>query len=710
MCVATVLQVNDDQPGRRPSAALGTAGLLLLGALLVCCGGIVGTAHTFDGSAPGHATGAVWVVVIPVVVAVLAAGRRPVQGLAVVAGAGLMDLTRLLSDLSLVSSPNSAVRPEFFYELSARAQPFSAASGAVFVLVGDAVMVVAGVLAARALTDRLASRAAPIFDLAPDGGAFAGRSPRPPEQGPELLAEAIGSAVGLRTDGTAEASTAAGGSDDGNGLPGRNNHLVAAGFLGVLLLLGASLALPYTGGYLASRYLPAELGLPGIAAALAAALLGAVAVLVAAALPRLLGLALLGGAAAAAAVPFLTALAVRAAGAPVQLTLSVGVGLAGVGVLAGAGLLGRSRRLVPDERPDVTPARANTAGAVLALLTAAGATGAWRLPQLHYNGGADPVPAGGFAISAPLAAPFLVAAIIPLVAAVLWCVPALAGAGRAVATLAWLPLVFAVTRTLTLLDQVVSSASVPNAGFAPPTWTAGPGLWCAVAGIVTGLLAAGLSLAAARQAREASLVIQDDESLARSRSFGTVVAAGLTVAVVVVGLLPAYATAAGASATLLVGFRLDSWGVLVLSLGMAGAAFAGGRARQLSAAIAFPLVAAAISIVQLVVPAAVRAADGFSLRSGWYAGWVLVALFGCAAVALGRSAKGIELAKTPVAPPARGRPARVSTGTSGGRGRSRQGPEKQPPPAKPKGKRPVEPTGKRPAAGASSSKAAKGRS
>ena len=693
--------------------------LLLAGGVLAGVGALLGTAHTFDGSPLGSVHSAAWTILLPAVLAILVSQRRPLLGLALCAGAGAAAVGRVPADLSVLTDPNSAVRPELFYELTARAQPFTAAGGVGLLLAGDAVLVLAGVLAARALADRLTGGAAPIFDRTPATGSSTGSATdvgagnsagtaaaaADTGQGPELLARAW----------AAEAASPLPDVDRGTDdpIPGvagsvRNNGLIVAGFAGVLLLLAGLLGLPYSGGYLAARYLPAELGLAGIGSALAVALVATIAVLVAAVLPRRLAAALLGGVALTAAVPLLSALVVRAAGAPVRLSASVPVGLAGAAVLAAAGLLGTAAPLVEnDDVPSVAAVRRTRwVGVALSVLTGVAALAAWRLPQLRYNGGADPVVPGGYAISAPLAAPFLLAAVVPLAAALLWLLPALAAAGRAVSTVGWLPLVFAATQTLYLLGTLVSSASVPNAGFAAPRWTAGAGLWWAVGGTVTGIGAAVVSALAGRQARDSSTLIAEEESLARSRSSGTGVAIALSVLTVVALLLPVYRTPAGSSATLLVGFDVRSWGVLGLGAGMVAVAIAGGRAHRPSGAVAFLLAGAALCIARLIIPASVRTADGFTVAAGWYVGWVTAALFVLAAVlqavATGRivmidaggpgDAGGPRTGRRPQSGDNRGRVAGRAR-VADRQGAGRQGPD-------PAGRRPA---GKRTSAGGSSS-------
>ena len=382
----------------------------------------------------------------------------------------------------------------------------------ILLLVGDLMMVAAGVWAARRLAGGLSFTAERIFDAEPV-------RPAASSVGPTLLAEALDSADQSPADAVRAVRP-----DTPQTGPARNNLLIFVGFVGVLALLTASLGLPYSGGYLSDRYLPPELGLWGIGAALALAVVGIIAVLAAAVLPRPLAFALLSGVALGAAVPFLTAVAVRTAGAPVQLNPVVGLGLAGAVLISASGLLARAR-LVQDgpagaeESVPVSVRRLNVIGAVLSLLVAASAAAAWRLPQLRYNGGADPKLADGYSISSPLSLPFVVAMIVPLVGGVLWLVPALAKAGRAVAVIGWVALVYAVAQSLYVLGAVVASAAVPNAGFAPPVWSAGAGLWCGVAGMGLGIATLAVGVAASRGAADEALSVPDDDSLARVAGF-----------------------------------------------------------------------------------------------------------------------------------------------------------------------------------------------
>ncbi|MET3804867.1 hypothetical protein ABIB25_001863 [Nakamurella sp. UYEF19] len=623
---------------RASRSALGSAGLLVVGGVIVAIGGLVGVVHSYDGSPRGVATGAAWTILLPAIVALVLSAWRPVLGLAVSAGAGLIAVTRIFADLSLTTAPNSAIRPEFFYEVSDRAQPFTVAGGAAVVLVGDVLMVLAGLYAARRLSSRLSFAPDRIFDAAPDRSADLG-------SGPGLLAQALesaeaGSLSDVRPDG------APGDDSAPTGRSQRNNALILVGFLGVLAVLTASLGLPYGGGYLAARYLPPELDLWGIGAALAGAVVATIGVLAAAVLPRQIAVAVLGGVGIGAAVPFLTAVAVRSVGSPVTLNPTVGVGLAGAVVIAVAGLLARARLVQEDDdEPSASSVRTlNLVGAVLTLLVAAAGAAAWRLPQLHYNGGADPRLADGYRISEPLSLPFLIAGLVPLVAGVLWLVPPLARSGRAIASVAWLAMLVALTRSLDVLGQVVASASVPNGVFAPPTWSAGPGLWWGLAGVLLGVASLAVAMASGRRAADASSLVAEEDSLDGSRSMGAAVAWALTVLTVIVLALPVYRTTAGSSATLLVGFQVDSWGVLALAGGMVGAAWAGARAKWVTQAVAFPLAAGAVLVVRLVIPASVRAQDGFDIQPGLIAGYVLLVAYLAGAVLLGLSSGRIRMA------------------------------------------------------------------
>lgn len=633
--------VVDQTAGRGVST--GYAGLLLAGAVLVGVGGLVGVVTGFDHSSLGAVAGAGWIVLLPAVVAVAFTALKPAIGLAVTAGAGVVALSRSLADLGLLNSPNNVVRPEFFYELTDRAQPFSSAPGAVVVVLGDGLMVVAGLLAARRLATSLSFRTDRIFDDVEEPGLADAPT------GPELLVEA------REQDEAVRSEDADGAAPTG---PRRNNWLVFAGFVGVLMVLAASLGFPYSGGYLAARYIPPELGLSGLGAALAGALVATIAVLAAAILPRAIAVGLLGGVALGAAVPFLTAMLVSITDAPVQLNPVVGLGILGVIVIAAAGGLARVS-FVQDDYSD--PSRAsvlslNVVGAVLSLVVAVAAVTAWRVAQLRYSGGVVPTTAGsGVALSAPQSAPFLVAAFVPAIGGVLWLVPPLARVGRALAAVSWVALAYAVAQSTYVLGQLVASASyyVPGSPFSTPSWSAGPGLWWGVVGIGSGLAVLAVATVSGRQAAQASSLVVDDDTVAPARTVGTMVAVGLSIITLVVLSLPVYDTSQLSSATLLDGYQANSWGVLTLAAGMIGAAWAAGRSQWVSGAVAFALSGAAVMAVRLVIPAAVRAQDGFSTRPGLVAGYVAVFAFAIGAVLLAVSSSRIRRAElVPLVPAA----------------------------------------------------------
>jgi len=587
---------------RRP--ALLVAAMLLLGGVMVGFGPTLGVARSYDGSTVGIAAGAVWVVLLPGITAVLISGWKPILGLAVSAGAGMLVLARVVADVSLWTGINTAFRPELFYELSDGALPFRAGPGVAMVVGGDVVMLAAGVMAARLLTANLS--------LQTESNFLIGRSE---DEGPP----------GSR--------------------PERNTWVILAGFLGILGLLIVSLSLPYRGGYLAARYLPAELDLLGLTAALIAAAVATIAVLACAVLPRQMSSALLGGVAIAAAMPLLTAIAARLSSAPVQLNPIIWVGLSAAIVLAAAALFSRVRLIQQDERDlSSTAVRTrNIVGAALSVATGVAGLVSWLLPQLRFNGGAVPTISSGLGISAPQSSPFLYAAIPPLVGGVLWLIPAVARAGRAVSAVGWLGLVLAVGQSLDVLGQLITSASVPNAGFALPTWSAGPGMWWGASAIVLGVATLVLSVTSSRQAADASPLVEDEMSFSRARSIGVVVASVMTVFVVIALALPVYRTEKGASATLLVGFQVNSWGVVALAVGAIWAAWAAGRTSHTSTALAYCLAAAGLLTVRLVIPAALRAEDGFVLQTGFYVGFAAVAACIVSAGVLARSTRKVRL-------------------------------------------------------------------
>ncbi len=608
----TVDAAGDARSLGRSAASWLPAVILLVGSSVVALGSLAPVVASFDGSALGRAGVATWMVLLPAAVALTVSFRNTLAGAAVTAGAGILGGTRLLSDAPLVSGPSNLARPELFYEISDGAQPLRATGGGLLMLFGDLLIGAAGMLACRRLGN--------TFDLATS---------------PDWHQDGQDSAVTQGEDGPNIRKGS------------RNNLLIAAGFLGVVGLLAASLGVPYSGGYLDLRFLPVGLDLWGIGAALAAASVAAAAVLVAAGASRAGSVGLLTGIAAAGAAPFLTAAAAVATGAPVTLGPSAGVGIAAALVIAVAGLITKTR---PDERAEDLddgesgPAgrRLMVTGVVLLLITAGGAAAAWKLPELRYNGGPDPLLPSGFAISAPLAAPFGPVFLLALAAGVLWAIPVVADAGRALAALSWAGCLFALAQSLHLFGSVVGSAGAPNAGFAAPSWSVGPGLWAAIIAAVLSVAGAAIALADGRRVTDASLEIVDDDSLVAPRAFGTVVATVLTALSLASSALPVYRTDNGPGPTVRIGFELDSWGVLALTVGTVCAAWAAGRARNGRLSVGFAVGGAALVATRLVVPASVRGAPGFLTGAGWYAALATVFAFLVAAGVLAVSARQIR--------------------------------------------------------------------
>ncbi|HET8589442.1 MAG TPA: hypothetical protein VFM01_07385, partial [Nakamurella sp.] len=194
--------------------ALAAAAALALAAVMTLLVPLLGAVRAADGGPVWFATGALWVTLLPALVPAALAAVRPVAALAVAAGAGLMGLFRLLADLAVVTDPDSVARPDLFVETTDRALPFAASGGGYLLLAADAVTLAAGVFAALRLAPRLS------FQQGPDPVTG------DPVQGPEALA------VYDRVDP-----------------PVRRNYLmVAAGFLGVLLLAVGALGVPFQGG------------------------------------------------------------------------------------------------------------------------------------------------------------------------------------------------------------------------------------------------------------------------------------------------------------------------------------------------------------------------------------------------------------------------------------------------------------------------------
>ncbi|MGS0686224.1 hypothetical protein ACVBEQ_13925 [Nakamurella sp. GG22] len=600
-----------DPDERRAALALST--LLLLAGVLVGVSPLLGVVGTADGSPTTAVAAAALAAVLPGLLAVGLAVRRPVLGLAATAGAGVIGVVRLLTDVAVLSEPDRVTRPELFAETTERARPFTAAAGGWVLVLADVLWLTVGVLAAM----RLATQVAPGRDE-PDERIFSGPNPDPVDPIPpdaDVSAGAIGDVEIF--DGTQVAAALSRAS------PGRrslNMPMVLVGFLGAILLMVGALGTPYSGGYLALRVLPFGSSLTGLVGAALLGFVAAVVVVIAAALPTSIGRALLGGTALAAAVPGLTAVLAVLFGAPTSLSPVVWCGLLGALVLALAGLL--SRRTAdpagardPDGSPP--PGWMTIGTGVLALLAAAALVGAGSMPLLYLDGAAPDDVAGGALL--PAALPQLVAAAPLTGAGVLALVPSLAVLGRAAATVVWAGAVYAFGQAL-LARSLVLSTTGDSTG-TEHFWTTGPGQWFSVLGTLCAIAAAVLGVLTMRRVEQASPAIVDDDTLAAARSARVWPAVGLT-ALIVVGLsLPAHSDLTGSGPGLWHGYDLDTWGIWALAIGGVIGVWAAALTHRAGAAAAWLVASAAVVGQSLIVPPAVRAVAGF----GWGAGlWAAV--------------------------------------------------------------------------------------
>ncbi|WP_205260582.1 hypothetical protein [Nakamurella leprariae] len=643
--------------------------LLVLGAgVLVGVAPLLDPVSTGDGSPLAPAGGAAWAALLPaVLVLVLTAARRPVGVLAAAAGAGLAGVSRLVSDLPLLTAPDLVVRPELIIETTDRARPLTPGAGAWLVVLADVLLLVAGGLAARWWTRRGAVLLAETSPSGPAGPDFAVSDPAPGAAA-ETAAPAPG---GLGTF-----------ADAGPGLRiGQNGPTVLVGFLAAVAVMVGALLVPVTGEFLALRLLPPAAGLWDVLAALAAVLVVAVAVLMAAAVPRPVALAGLAGVACVLAVPGLTALLAGltrgvdpASGAWWTLTGAVLLVLAAAlsrrPGTAAAPSAGEARTATgPDgradgtadltvdltddllaDRPDDRTGRSLTAGG-LALLAAVLGVLAWAVPVLQFDGAA---PTGAAAaIVAPVRAPFLVAAVAVGIAAALVLpttlgsrtgraiVAALGAAGRVATAVLWAGPALALAGALALYAQVRAGqantedtadpllAAVPSSFL--HTWSAGWGLWAGVLSLVVALAAGIVAIAAtAGGDRDRRDRMGGEPADPLRRVLAGVVGAG----VVVAGCLPTHRTAAGGGPTLLTGYDLAAWGVWAVVLAGVGALVAAAVTTR-PAVAAGALVAAAVVLAQRTwIPAAVRDDPGSATAAGWWIGWLAVAALLVAAVLL----------------------------------------------------------------------------
>jgi hypothetical protein len=677
-----------EQVTAEPGPAGDRRGALLLSALLTLAGvlagisplpGVIGTA---DGSPTTSTVLAALVAVLPGLLAVGLTLRGPILGLAATAGAGLIGLVRLLTDLAVLTEPDRITRPELFAETTERARPFTAGTGGWVLLAADVLWLAVGVIAAIRLAPSVAET------LAPPADGFFG----PPAEMGEPERD-------ITEDEPVEATTV--GVALSRSPPGRrplNLPMIAVGFLGSVLLMIGALGTPYQGGYLALRVLPFGSSLTGLVAAVLLGFLTAVLVVVAAALPRPVAAALLGGTALAAAVPSLTAIVAVAADAPTGLSPIVWCGAFGALILAAAALLARrvGPRAAPDSSDGAPPRPWMTVGTgVLAVLGAAALLLAWRSPLLYLDGAAPDQITGGALL--PAALPHLVAAVPLAAAGALALVPRLAPAGRAALTVVWAAAVYAFGQALWVRSRVLSTAGDTTAGETSGgatgtqhVWATAPGQWSSLMGALLAVAAAVAAAVTNRRAAQASLQVYDDDSVSDARATRRLPAVALTVLVLVALAVPAYGDLTGAGPSLVHGYDLDTWGLWLLATGAVIGIWAGALTSRAQPAVAWSLAAAAVVAQPLFVPESVRAVPGFGLGAGWWLQMAAVVALVAAAVWFGVIVRQV----------------RVSTPTPVGGGRSATGSAAQQARRRPSDGRQAMATPKRPARGGSTGGAA----
>jgi hypothetical protein len=600
---------------RRPAIVL--AALLLGAGVAAALGPSFGVARPADGAPASGFAVAGWVAVLPGLLALALALVRPVLGLAATAGAGLVSIARLLADLAVVTEIDRVSRPELFVETTDRARPFGVAAGAWMLLAADLIMIIVGVLAARRLATVVTVRDGPR------SGVLFG-SPEPARDETDDADLGAGVPVAAMTDPQ-------------SGRRRLNLPMVGTGFLGAVLLLVGHLDIPYSGGYLALRVLPFGTSVGGLASAVVLAFTVAGVVLVAAALPRDVAQALLGGTALAAAVPSLVAVVAVAAGAPTGLSPVVWWGLAGAVILAAAGLFARRDLRSTRSSADVAPPGPPTVVAAIGGLAAAAALAAASQTSLLYLDGAPPDEVAGVLL-APAALPLLIAAFPLGVAGVLTLPRATAVAGRAALMVVWAGAGYALGRAF-WATSLVSATSTGSTSGITHTWTTGPGGWLMGLGAVLAIVAAVFAVMAHRRAAEATPEIVDDESLARSRDRRRWTAIAATVAVPVALALPVYTGLGVSSAPSLIhGLDLDTWAFWALAVGAVLGIWLGALSRTPQVAGAGPVAAATVLAQPLMVPGVVRALPGFTLAAGFWVILVVVVVLVAVAVLFARSA------------------------------------------------------------------------
>ncbi|HEY4994103.1 MAG TPA: hypothetical protein VII33_18680 [Nakamurella sp.] len=608
-------------PGRAAATqrrvALLLSWLLVAAGLLIGASPLLGIVSTADSSPTVAATAAGFVAVLPGVLALVLSGRRPVLGLAAAAGAGVVGVVRLLTDVAVLTEPDRITRPELFAETSDAARPFTAGAGGWLLVAADLLWLAVGVVAVVRVAPLVAMSAGPGPDVIfGDGGPEPGAAEPDPVAGSDGERDRAGDGQGVATAAVALSRR------EQRRRP-LNLPMVLVGFAGAMLLMVGALGIPYAGGYLALRVLPFGSSLTGLVAAAVLGFLAAVVVVVAAALPRSIARAVLGGTALAAAVPSLTAAVAVLTGAPTGLSPVVWCGIAGAAILAAAGLLARGGpvRSTLEDPDGAPPARWFTVGTgVLAVLAAVALLGAWRLPLLYLDGAAPDGVAGD--ALAPAGSPHLVAAIPLGIAGAVALIRPVAELGRAAAAVVWAGAVFAFGQALWARSLVL--ATTGDSSTNPHSWTAGPGQWCSLVGTLLAVAAAVLAVITTRRAAQASPEIVDDASLDSSRRSRRWPAVALSVLILLALALPVHSDLTGAGPTLLHGYDLDTWGFWALAIGGVGAVWAAAVTRRPGPAAAWLVSAAAVVGQPLVVPAATAAVPGFTLTAGFWAGLLAV--------------------------------------------------------------------------------------
>lgn len=286
-------------------------GLLAAGAVLAAIAAALGVVSGDVPDSVASAATAALAGLLPALIAVALTLSRPQWGAAVTAGAGIISLGRLCADLAVLWQPASVARPELFYPLSGRAFPLRVNGIAALLPVADLLMVLGGVLAARALTRRLADRADDLDQ------------PERPS----------------------------------------NGALLGAGFLALALLGVGAAQNPYAGGYIVARNSLPGTDIGSLALPFVVVLIALAAVILSGTLPRALAVSLLGGMAATAVVPAVVALWVAASGAPVELTSGPVVLLIGGIALTLTGLTSATRWRRPADATGPDAAGHHAAGA-----------------------------------------------------------------------------------------------------------------------------------------------------------------------------------------------------------------------------------------------------------------------------------------------------------------------------------------------------------